>query len=79
MERLRIKGYLRRKKTQGIFQYSPSVPKADLLRSLVRDFVARALGGSLSPFVAHLIHEGKLSAAELAELRRLVQEFDRSR
>jgi len=76
MERLRTKGYLRRKKAQGIFQYSPSVPKADLLRSLVRDFVARALGGSLSPFVAYLIHEGKLNDEERAELRTLVRELD---
>jgi predicted transcriptional regulator len=76
MERLRHKGYLVRKKDNGFFQYSPSVPKADLLRSLVRDFVARTLGGSLSPFVAYLLDEGKLSDEELTELRRLVGELD---
>jgi CubicO group peptidase (beta-lactamase class C family) len=40
MERLRKTGYLRRRKAGGVYQYSPSLPKADLLRSLVRDFVA---------------------------------------
>ena len=77
MERLREKGYLKRRKANGIFQYSPSVPTAELLRSLVREFVNRTLGGSVSPFVAYLMQEGKLSAAELAELRTLVQEMDR--
>src|SRR5205085_786174 len=51
MERLRRKGYLTRKRSQGVYQYSPKVPKASLLRDLVRDFVEGALGGSLAPFV----------------------------
>ena len=79
MERLRKKGCLKRRKVSGIFQYSPSVPRAELLRSLVREFVNRTLGGSLSPFVAYLTQEGKLSAGELAELRTLVQEMDREK
>jgi predicted transcriptional regulator len=76
MERLREKGYLKRRKMDGIYQYAPSVPRAELLRTLVREFVNRTLGGSLSPFVAYLIQEGKLSAEELAELRNMVQEMD---
>jgi predicted transcriptional regulator len=77
MERLREKGYLKRRKISGVFQYSPSMPTAELLHSLVREFVQRTLGGSLSPFVAYLTHEGKLSEEELAELRSLVRELDR--
>ena len=76
MERLRRKGYLTRKKADGVFQYAPRVPKADLLRSLVRTFIDNALGGSISPFVAYLTEEGKLNDAERAELRRLVEELD---
>ena len=76
MERLRQKGYLARKKTDGLFYYSPRLAKEELLRSLVGDFVTRALGGSLSPFVAYLAHEAKLSEAELSELRALVQTLD---
>ena len=76
MERLRQKGFLARKKTGGVFHYSPRLPKEELLRSLVGDFVARALGGSLSPLVAYLTHEAKLSEAELSELRALVQTLD---
>src|SRR4051812_25576625 len=51
MARLCRKGYLTRGKVDGVYRYSPRVPKKDLLRTLVRDFVERALGGSLSPFV----------------------------
>src|SRR5580704_17583941 len=65
MERLRQKGYLARKKAGGVFHYSPRLPKEELVRSLVSDFVSRTLGGSLSPFVAFLVHEAKLDEAEL--------------
>jgi predicted transcriptional regulator len=76
MERLRKKGYLIRRKSNGVFQYSPSRPRAELLRSLVREFVDRTLGGSLSPFVAYLTDEGRLSDNELAELRALAKPKD---
>ena len=75
MERLRKKGFLKRKKVEGVFLYSPSVPQADLLRRLVRDFVTNTLGGSVSPFVAYLCDEGDLDDQEVEELRRLVREL----
>src|SRR5438067_4321517 len=38
MERLRVKGHLKREKCEGVYHYSPCQPKPQLLRSLVRDF-----------------------------------------
>ena len=75
MERLRKKGYLNRRKEQGIFRYSPRVPKGELLRNLVRDFVGKALGGSVSPFVAYLADEAKMSDSDIAELRKIVRQL----
>ena len=75
MERLRKKGFLARKKVGGIFQYEPRVGKADLLQSLVRDFVEKTLGGSVSPFVAYLSRDARLSDDELAELKSAVDEL----
>ena len=42
MNRLCDKGYLSRRRVEGVFRYSPRVAKGDLMRSLVRDFVERA-------------------------------------
>ena len=75
MERLRKKGFLKRQRVEGVFLYSPSVPQADLLRGLVRDFVTSTLGGSVSPFVAYLCDEVDLDDQEVEELRRLVREL----
>jgi predicted transcriptional regulator len=76
MERLRKKGYLTRRRTAGVFQYAPSVPKTELQQDLVRDFVTRALGGSVSPFMAYLAQEAKISDDELRELKKLVRDLD---
>ena len=51
MERLRDKGYVSRRKEDGVFRYAPCAEKAELLRGLVREFVETTLAGSVSPWV----------------------------
>jgi predicted transcriptional regulator len=72
IERLRKKGYLTRRRREGVFHYSPRVPAAEVIQGLVRRFVEKTLAGSLSPLVAYLGQSRQLSAEELAELQRLV-------
>lgn len=79
MERLREKGYLIRRKKDGIYRYSPKHSQANLLRDLVADFVREALGGSVSPFVAYLAEDAKLSDEQVRELARLVAELEAQR
>ena len=79
MERLRKKGYLTRCKVDGIYQYSPSMPKEKLMQTLVSDFVEKVLEGSLSPFVTYLSEAESLSDRELEDLRRLVRDLESHR
>ena len=79
MERLREKGHLDRKKIEGVYHYFPRLPKPDLMRGLVKDFVDRALGGSLQPFVTYLAQDARLNDQELDDLKRLVAELDAQR
>ena len=74
MERLRRKGFVTRRQIDGVYRYSPTVPKQELLRDLVKDFVETTLGGSVSPFVAFLAESGPISAEDLNRLKRLVRE-----
>lgn len=76
MERLRKKGYLARHKNGGSFEYTPSIAKTDVLRGLVQDFVEKTLAGSLTPFVAYLADNHRVSASELDALKKLVEEMD---
>jgi len=69
MERLRTKKYLTRSRREGIFHYSTRVSTNDLMQQLVRQFVRKTLGGSVSPFVAYLSEDHDLSDEELTELQ----------
>jgi predicted transcriptional regulator len=79
MERLRRKGYLTRKRVGGVYRYSPKIPKHDLLRGLVKDFVDTTLGGSMSPFVAFLSEGGEISDDDMEMLKRLVRDVENRR
>src|SRR4051794_17336471 len=72
MERLRAKGYLERRQVDGVFRYAARATAGELLNGVVRNFVERTLGGSVSPFVAYLTETEEVSEEELAELERLV-------
>lgn len=77
MVRLCHKGYLQRKRgAGGVYRYWPRVPKRKLMRGLVRDFVEKTLGGSVSPFVAYLAEDANLSAEDVEELKAVVRGLD---
>jgi predicted transcriptional regulator len=79
MERLRQKGHLERRQVGGVYQYfSPAAP-GQVMQGVVRSFVERTLGGSLSPFVTYLTEEAEVSDAELAELEGLVARLQSKR
>ena len=75
MERLRAKGYLTRKKQNGVLQYSPAVTGSEMWQGVVEQFVERTLGGSVAPFVAYLTKTKSLSEVELEALRKFAQEI----
>jgi BlaI family penicillinase repressor len=76
LERLRRKGFLRRRKLGGVNHYSAKVPVTDLLPRLVGDFVKKMLGGSVSPFVSYMQEQDQIDAEELAQLKSLVAELE---
>ena len=76
MERLRRKGYLSRRMTQGVYRYRALSSSADLLKGAVQRFVERHLDGSVSPFLAYLSDSGELSEQEMQELERIVAKLD---
>ena len=76
MARLVRKRYLVRRKQKGVYVYAPRVPAGQMFRSLISDFVDKALGGSASPFVAYLAEDARLSAEDVEQLRRVVKQLE---
>ena len=79
MEKLRVKGYLTRRKRHGTFHYSLRLRQSDVMASVVHRFVETSLGGSVSPFIAYLADSRGLSDSELAKLKDLVHDVETRR
>jgi predicted transcriptional regulator len=79
MERLRAKGYLKRRQVKGVFRYSAATGPGEVMRSAVGSFVEKTLSGSVSPFVAWMSEHAEVSATELAELEALVAQLQSRR
>ena len=79
MERLRAKGYLRRRQVKGMYRYSTATGAAEAVRSAVGSFVEKTLSGSVSPFVAWMSERAEVSDDELAELEALVAQLQSRR
>lgn len=72
LERLRTKGYLRRRQTGGVYRYASAAQPGEVVRSAVGQFVEKTLQGSVSPFVAWMSERRDVSDDELAQLEALV-------
>ena len=79
MERLRGKGFLKRKQLRGMFRYSIATGPGEAMRSAVGSFVEKTLSGSVSPFVAWMSERAEVSDDELAELEALVSQLQSRR
>ena len=72
MERLRKKGYLVRRRVNGVFHYGSRSDSDELLQGAVGRFVEKTLSGSVSPFVAWMSQRSEVTPTELDELEQLV-------
>jgi predicted transcriptional regulator len=79
MERLRRKGYLARRQSEGVYRYRARASSTELLRGAVQRFVERNLDGSVSPLLAYLSEAGNVSEMELRELEKIVARLNASR
>ena len=72
LNRLVKKGALRFKAEGKRYLYTPAVTREACVRSEGRSFLDRVFGGAAGPLIAHFVEDAKLSADEIAELRRLL-------
>jgi BlaI family transcriptional regulator, penicillinase repressor len=75
LERLEEKGFVTRDRTQPVQRVAPRVSQAAYLGDEMESLADQLTGGALVPMITALIHEKKLTAAELRQLRKLVEEL----
>ena len=79
LNRLMNKGAIRAERDGRRYLYSPVLEREAWVAQQSEGFVERLFGGRVAPLVAHFSERGKLSQADIAELRRLVEELEDGR
>ncbi|HLM98414.1 MAG TPA: BlaI/MecI/CopY family transcriptional regulator [Bryobacteraceae bacterium] len=70
---LEQKGHLKKKQENRAYVYRPARPRAQVVQSMVRDFVDRVFQGAAKPLLVHLVEDARLSPQDVAEIRRLLR------
>jgi len=77
LERLEDKGHVTRRAEGRQNVFTARVRREELVARRLRDTADELCDGSLTPLLTHLVSTARLSRAELAELRRLVDRLSR--
>ena len=77
IQRLHAKGLLRRRTEAGIFRYSATQQRQQVLSRLITGFVENVLDGSPAPFVAYLTEARNLTPEQKAILEAIVRDLEK--
>ncbi len=75
VNRIAGKGWLNTRRVGDSYLYSPAVKRSNAVDQALQEFTSRVLDGMLSPVVAYFAKEESLSDEDLAELRRLLEQY----
>src|SRR5215813_5861252 len=73
------KGLVRRNETQRAHVYEAGLPAEQTKRQLAGDMLQRVFEGSASQLMMHALAGKKASLEEIQELRRVLDEYERSK
>lgn len=76
IRRLEQKGYIRSTRTGRNKVYSPKVQPRKVIKETVDDLMERLFDGEVLPLMRHLINDQQISADQIQELRRMLNEFE---
>lgn len=79
LNRLLKKGAVRAERESRRYLYAPVLTREAWVASQSEGVLDRLFGGRVAPLVAHFSQRGKLSQADIDELRRLIEELDDDR
>ncbi len=73
MNILEQKGHLKKRQGDRAFIYASARPEKQVIRGMVREFVARVFNGAAEPLLLHLVEDDQLSQEDLEEMRRSIR------
>ncbi|MDQ3510197.1 MAG: BlaI/MecI/CopY family transcriptional regulator [Pseudomonadota bacterium] len=79
LNRLLNKGAIHAQRDGRRYLYAPVLRREDWVMGESQGLLERLFGGRVAPLVAHFSQQGELSAKDVAELRKLLEEIDDGR
>jgi BlaI family transcriptional regulator, penicillinase repressor len=76
INRLLTKGAISAEREGRRYRYRPQLQRQDWVAEESAGVIDRVFGGRVAPLVAHFSEQGKLSRADVDELRKLIEDFD---
>jgi predicted transcriptional regulator len=76
IQRLETKKLINRDRSEFAHTFSAKVSQADVAGMQLDELARKVTGGSLLPFISHLVHGRRLSQKERDEIRKLLGEED---
>lgn len=72
VDRLEKRGWLKRRKQQGVFRYAAAVDRQSVETQLASDFVDEFFDGSAANLVMSLLGSQRISKSDIQRLKRLL-------
>jgi BlaI family transcriptional regulator, penicillinase repressor len=79
MQRLAEKGWLRYREEGNTFLYSATVERSEATAHIVEEVRRRVFGDSCTELVRTLLDHTKISSRDIAELRKLIDQYTKRR
>ena len=75
--RLARKGVVGYRTDGNRYVYSPAIPRRSYVREESASFLERVFGGETAPMLVHFVRNTRLTAEQIEELRRLLDEKEK--
>ncbi|MCE7056973.1 BlaI/MecI/CopY family transcriptional regulator [Algoriphagus sp. AGSA1] len=79
MQNMHVKGLVNRNEEQRTHIYSPLTSQKETQKSLLKNLVSTAFGGSAQQLVLHALGEEKPSKVELDEIRAFLDQLEHTK
>jgi predicted transcriptional regulator len=74
VDRLEARGWLKRRKSDNVFQYAATVDRQTAALQVATEFVEDFFGGSMAELVMSLLGNRHISPTEVARLREMLDQ-----
>lgn len=75
LDRLVTMGYIKARRVGNVYEYSPKIKRPTAVGRVIDEMVDRLFGGSIAPFVQHLVQRGDFEEQDVEKLTAILEQY----